>query len=110
RDIAIFSKGNIHRLVTATIESNRLNINSRYQVDYIETLYGLVRSKLAIGILPQLYTVHLRDPELKVLQLQQPALTRSISLMRNNQTLTPMMESVFQLLFKVLRRSHTHKY
>ncbi|HEQ1857930.1 TPA: LysR family transcriptional regulator [Providencia alcalifaciens] len=109
RDIAMFSKGNINRLVSATIESNRFNINPRYQVDYIETLYGLVRSKLAIGILPQLYTVHLRDPELKVLQLQQPALTRSISLMRNNQTLTPMMESVFQLLFRALRRTPTHQ-
>ncbi|MTC60590.1 LysR family transcriptional regulator [Providencia rustigianii] len=109
RDIAIFSKGNINRLVTATIESNRLNTRIRYQVDYIETLYGLVRSKLAIGILPQLYTVHLRDPDLNVLQLQQPALTRSISLMRNSQILTPMMESVFQLLLKVLRSNHTDK-
>lgn len=103
RDIAVFSKGNIQRLVAATVESHRLKLHIRYQVDYIETLYGLVRSKLAIAILPQLYTVHLRDPELKVLQLQQPALTRTVALMRNNQTTTTMMEDIFQLLLKILR-------
>ncbi|HGN1706987.1 TPA: LysR family transcriptional regulator [Providencia rettgeri] len=103
RDIAVFSKGNIQRLVAATVESHRLKLHIRYQVDYIETLYGLVRSKLAIAILPQLYTVHLRDPELKVLQLQQPALTRTVALMCNNQTTTTMMEDIFQLLLKILR-------
>lgn len=103
RDIAVFSKGNIQRLVAATVESHRLKLNIRYQVDYIETLYGLVRSKLAIAILPQLYTVHLRDPKLKVLQLQQPELTRTVALIRNNQLLTPMMEDVYQVLLKVLR-------
>ncbi|GAB1438514.1 LysR family transcriptional regulator [Providencia sp.] len=103
RDIAVFSKGNIQRLVAATVESHRLKLNIRYQVDYIETLYGLVRSKLAIAILPQLYTVHLRDPELKVLQLQQPALTRTVALMHNNQPATPMMDDIFQLLLKILR-------
>lgn len=103
RDIAVFSKGNIQRLVAATVESHRLKLNIRYQVDYIETLYGLVRSKLAIAILPQLYTVHLRDPELKVLQLQQPALTRTVALMHNNQPTTPMMDDIFQLLLKILR-------
>lgn len=103
RDVAIFSKGNIQRLVLATIESHRLKLNVRYQVDYIETLYGLVRSKLAVAILPQLYTAHLRDPELMVLQLQQPELTRTVSLMRANHTLTPMMESAFTVLLKTLK-------
>jgi DNA-binding transcriptional LysR family regulator len=76
RDIAVFSKGNIQRLVGALAESHRLTLNTRYQVDYIETLYGLVRSRLAVAILPELYTTHLQDPALKVAQLQQPALTR----------------------------------
>lgn len=103
RDIAVFSKGNIQRLVTATIESHRLKLNPRYQVDYIETLYGLVRSKLAIAILPQLYTVNLRDPELKVLQLQQPELARTVALIRNNAAETPMIESIFQVLLNALK-------
>ncbi|ELX8379488.1 LysR family transcriptional regulator [Providencia vermicola] len=103
RDIAVFSKGNIQRLVLATIESHRLKLNVRYQVDYIETLYGLVRSKLAVAILPQLYTAHLREPDLVVLQLQQPALTRTVSLMRTSQVLTPMVESAFMVLLKTLK-------
>lgn len=40
RDIAVFSKGNIQRLVAALVESHRLTLTTRYQVDYIETLYG----------------------------------------------------------------------
>lgn len=103
RDVAVFSKGNIQRLVMATIESHRLKLNTHYQVDYIETLYGLVRSKLAIAILPQLYTTHLCDPELKILQLQQPTLTRTVALMRNNASESPMIEAVFQVLLKALK-------
>ncbi|MCS6037306.1 LysR substrate-binding domain-containing protein [Klebsiella pneumoniae subsp. pneumoniae] len=49
RDIAVFSKGNIQRLVAALLESHRLTLTTRYQVDYIETLYGLVRSPLSGG-------------------------------------------------------------
>lgn len=103
RDIAMFSKGNIQRLVGALVESQRLTLNTRYQVDYIETLYGLVRSKLAVGILPQLYTTHLQDPALRVAQLQQPALTRTVALMRGPQSLPPMIEACFSLLQKQLR-------
>ncbi|MEC5343150.1 LysR family transcriptional regulator [Brenneria populi] len=103
RDIAAFSKGNIQRLVAAMAESNRLTLRTRYQVDYIETLYGLVRSKLAVAILPQLYTTHLQDAELTVVQLQQPALTRTVALMRNPQPLPPLIESCFQLLLAALR-------
>lgn len=34
RDIAVFSKGNIQRLVAALVESHRLTLTTRYQVDY----------------------------------------------------------------------------
>ncbi|VDR25839.1 Morphology and auto-aggregation control protein [Raoultella terrigena] len=103
RDIAVFSKGNIQRLVGALAESHRLTLNKRYQVDYIETLYGLVRSRLAIAILPELYTTHLCDPHLKIAQLQQPALSRTVALMRGPQTLPPLIESSFALLLSSLR-------
>lgn len=105
RDIAVFSKGNVQRLVGALVESQRLTLNTRYQVDYIETLYGLVRSQLAVAILPQLYTTHLEDPTLRVAQLQQPALTRTVALMRGPQTLPPLIESCFTLLLKALREN-----
>lgn len=107
RDIAVFSKGNIQRLVGALAESHRLMLNTRYQVDYIETLYGLVRSRLAIAILPELYTTHLCDPQLKIAQLQQPALSRTVALMRGPQTLPPLIESSFALLLSSLREVNT---
>ena len=103
RDIAVFSKGNIQRLVGALAESHRLTLQTRYQVDYIETLYGLVRSRLAVAILPELYTTHLQDPALKVAQLQQPALTRTVALMRGPQPLPPLIEACFTLLLSSLR-------
>ena len=103
RDIAVFSKGNVQRLVTSLAESQRLTLNLRYHVDYIETLYGLVRSQLAVAILPQLYTTHLHDEKMKVVQLQQPALTRTIVLMRNAQPLPPMIESCFTMVYQALR-------
>lgn len=105
RDIAVFSKGNIQRLVAALAESHRLSLQTRYQVDYIETLYGLVRSRLAVAILPQLYTTHLQDPQLCVVHLQQPALARTVALMRAPQTLPPFIESCFTLMVDTLRSS-----
>jgi DNA-binding transcriptional LysR family regulator len=105
RDIAVFSKGNISRLVAAMAESQRLNLTARYQVDFIETLYGLVRSRLAIAILPQLYTTHLQDRELAVVHLQQPSLSRTVALMRSSQLVfPPQIESGFQLIVKALQQ------
>ena len=95
--------GIIQRLVNALAESHRLSLQTRYQVDYIETLYGLVRSKLAVAILPQLYTTHLQDPRLKVVHLQQPALFRTVALMRAPQALPPLIESCFTLMVDTLR-------
>lgn len=101
----MFSKGNIQRLVGALAESHRLTLNTRFQVDYIETLYGLVRSRLAIAILPELYTTHLQDPVLKIAQLQQPALARTVAIMRGPQPLPPLIEQCFTLLLNSLRES-----
>ena len=103
RDVAVFSKGNIQRLVGALDESQRLKLHVRYHVDYIETLYGLVRSRLAAAILPQLYTAHLCDPLLKVVQLQQPLLTRTVAWMRNVAPLPAQTEQAFTLLRRIVR-------
>ncbi|MBF8103734.1 LysR family transcriptional regulator [Serratia liquefaciens] len=105
RDIAVFSKGNISRLVLALAESHRLKLIARYQVDFLETLYGLVRSELAVAILPQLYTTHLKDDELTVVQLQQPMLSRTVALMRSAHRNHPaLIEDCFQLLLQDFQR------
>ena len=105
RDIAVFSKGNISRLVLALAESHRLNLTARYQVDFLETLYGLVRSKLAVAILPQLYTTHLNDEELTVVQLQQPMLSRTVALMRSAHRNHPVLiDDCFKLLLQEFQK------
>jgi LysR family hydrogen peroxide-inducible transcriptional activator len=51
-----------------------------YRVSYSETLYALVRGGLALGLMPQLYTASLRDPELVVLPLRKPHIERRVVL------------------------------
>ncbi|MDR0806732.1 MAG: LysR family transcriptional regulator [Enterobacteriaceae bacterium] len=104
RRIAIFSKGNIIRMVDSMAESNRLPLKAYYHVDFLETLYGLVRSQLAIAILPRLYTTTLCDPQLVVLTLQQPQMNRTIALMRAKQSSsTPLVDDCFKLVMAHLR-------
>jgi len=52
------------------------------RVRYAETLHALARSRLAIGLLPKLYTVGLRDAELRVVPLAQPRIERRVVLLR----------------------------
>lgn len=104
RPIAIFQKGNIHRLVNSLIESHRLSLNIAYQVDFQETLYGLVRSRLALAILPELYTATLNDEELTVVHLQQPELTRTVAMLRAPSPLrSPKTEQCFEYLLQAFR-------
>ncbi|WP_252374235.1 LysR family transcriptional regulator [Hydrogenophaga sp. 2FB] len=51
-----------------------------YHVQYSETLYALVRGGMALGLMPQLYTTSLHDPELTVLALQEPRIERRVVL------------------------------
>ena len=46
---------------------------------------------------------HLQDPKLKVVHLQQPALSRTVALMRAPQALPPLIESCFTLMVDTLR-------
>ncbi|SCX40981.1 LysR family transcriptional regulator [Variovorax sp. EL159] len=51
-----------------------------YRVSYSETLYALVRSGQALGLMPRLYTSSLRDPELVVVPLLKPRVERRVVL------------------------------
>jgi DNA-binding transcriptional LysR family regulator len=51
-----------------------------YHVSYSETLYALVRSGQALGLMPRLYTSSLRDPELVVVPLLKPRIERRVVL------------------------------
>src|SRR6218665_1826924 len=51
-----------------------------WRVSYSETLYALVRSGQALGLMPRLYTAPLRDPELAVVPLLEPRIERRVVL------------------------------
>lgn len=105
RDIALFSKGNVSRLVTSMNETHRLNLQVNYRVDFQETLYGLVRSRLALAILPELYTATLNDNELTIIHLQQPTLSRTVAMMRKPVPLrSEKTEQCFQFLLKAFHQ------
>lgn len=81
RDIALFARGNVSRLVNSLAQSQLPELRLRHSTDYVETLYGLARAGLAVAILPKLYTTHLHDPLLKVVALHTPVLSHTLSLM-----------------------------
>jgi LysR family transcriptional regulator, hydrogen peroxide-inducible genes activator len=51
-----------------------------FRVNYLETLYSMVRGGLALGLMPRLYAASIRDPGLAVVRLLRPTLHRSVSL------------------------------
>ncbi|ACS85163.1 LysR family transcriptional regulator [Musicola paradisiaca] len=101
RDIVVFARGNVRRLVVAMAESGRYKFHVRHEVSYLETLYGLVRSGLAIAILPRIYTTHLHDNALSVVPLEQPSLTRTIALMRSRHATSPLVDACFQAVLSM---------
>ncbi len=66
-----------------------------YRVSYAETLYALVRGGMALGLMPQLYTATLRDPDLVVLPLVTPHIERRVVLVYQP---GPMRSEVVQAL------------
>jgi LysR family hydrogen peroxide-inducible transcriptional activator len=71
-----------------------------YRVSYSETLYALVRSGQALGLMPRLYTSLLRDPELVVVPLLKPRVERRVVLAYLP---GPMRNVVAQALIAFLR-------
>jgi LysR family hydrogen peroxide-inducible transcriptional activator len=71
-----------------------------YRVSYSETLYALVRSGQALGLMPRLYTSSLRDPELVVVPLLKPRVERRVVLAYLP---GPMRNVVAQALIAFLR-------
>lgn len=51
-----------------------------FRVNYLETLYSMVRGGLALGLMPRLYAASMRDPDLATVPLIRPRMHRSVSL------------------------------
>lgn len=55
QEIVHFRGGSIGDLASAALRQNDLAASQRYCVDQVESLYGLVRHGLAVGLMPRLY-------------------------------------------------------
>lgn len=77
--LVLFESGSMPAL-GATARAQFAQGAEPYRVSYCETLYALVRSGHALGLMPRLYTASLRDPELVVLPLVKPKIERRVVL------------------------------
>ncbi|MES2072318.1 MAG: LysR family transcriptional regulator [Pseudomonadota bacterium] len=84
-EIVMFTTGSIWEFASAALRQHELAPSKLYQVVHSESLYGIVRSGIAIGIMPSLYTTYLKDSSLHVAPLRSPTLKRKIILMRRNE-------------------------
>lgn len=84
-EIVLFTQGSVWEFASAALLQHGLQSSRRYQVVHSESLYGVVRAGIAIGIMPSLYTSYLRDDSLHVAPLRFPTLKRKIVLMRRNE-------------------------
>ena len=65
----------------SALRQHGLSPSSLYQMIHSESLYGVVRAGIAVGIMPSLYTTFLNDEDLHVAPLRQPTCKRKIALM-----------------------------
>ena len=84
-EIVMFTTGSIWEFASAALRQHELAPSKLYQVVHSESLYGIVRSGIAVGIMPSLYTAYLKDSSLHVAPLRSPTLKRKIILMRRNE-------------------------
>jgi len=85
QEIVVFTKGSIWEFASSALHQHGLNPTSLYQMVHSESLYGVVRAGIAVGIMPSLYTTFLNDEDLHVAPLRQPTCKRKIALMRRNE-------------------------
>ena len=78
--LVLFESGSMPALGEPARAQFSQGAQTPYHVRYSETLYALVRSGMALGLMPQLYTASLHDPELAVLPLEDPRIERRVVL------------------------------
>jgi LysR family carnitine catabolism transcriptional activator len=81
RPLAVFVRGNVADSLLRTAEEMGLELNVAFRMEYTEPIYALVRNRLAMAIMPRLYTEQLHDPGLVVRALRAPHVKRGIALL-----------------------------
>ena len=79
--LALLSRGSTYELALSTLRQQGVSLAGADRLQYSESLYSLVRSGLAVGLISRLYTHALPYADLRVLPLRAPAITRRIALL-----------------------------
>ncbi len=83
--LALFARGSTYELALTTLRQQGVVLEKADRLLYSESLYSLVRSGLAVGVISRLYTHGLHADELCLRPLGSPAITRRIVLMVRSQ-------------------------
>lgn len=86
--LALFARGSSHDFALAQLRQRGVGVQQASLLAYSESLYSLVRSGLAVGVIFRLYTHSLHDDAgIVVLPLRTPAIDRRIALMAHRHAL-----------------------
>jgi len=80
-EIVHFGGGSIGEVTSAAMRQNSLAPSTRYRVDQVDSLFGLVRAGLAVGIMPRLYTTGLGWDGVALVPLSEPRIVRRLVLL-----------------------------
>jgi DNA-binding transcriptional LysR family regulator len=108
-EIVHFPGGSIGELCRAALRQNGLIPSSRFRVDQVDSLYGLVLSGLAVGIMPRLYTRAFDVAEVALIPLTGPVVKRKLALLRREQIIDehPVAAHVIGKLVQTIKRNLT---
>jgi LysR family carnitine catabolism transcriptional activator len=82
--LALFARGSTYELSLATLRQKGVALYDAMQLQYSESLYSLVASGLAVGLISRLYTHNLHDAAVVVRTLHVPRIARRVALMVRN--------------------------
>jgi DNA-binding transcriptional LysR family regulator len=103
--LALFARGSNYDFALAQLRQRGIGLQQASLLAYSESLYSLVRSGLAVGVIFRLYTHGLQDDGgLAVRPLRAPAITRRIALLahRHALALSPVVAQCRQHLVAAL--------
>ncbi len=90
RRLAMFQRGDIADWLGKLAEAQKVPpVVAAYRAEYVETLWELVRARMALSVLPLMYEDLLFDPQLTFRPLIEPAITRCIVALRR----VPLVQS-----------------
>lgn len=81
-EVVHFTSGSIGEISASAMRENNIVHSRRYRVDHMESLFGLVESGLAAGVMPRLYVRGHDHEALAVVPLTQPSIRRKVVLLQ----------------------------